>query len=76
MVKKQSITFSQDFSTFRIYIDNLPHMLISKKHFQGFTSYKQNGVYFIELYLKTTVLVGYETKENWIKILQLLDENL
>jgi hypothetical protein len=77
MTTKRKITFSQDFTTFRIYIDGFIHCLIQKKSFVGFSSYKQDGIYYVEVWLKTkTVLLAHETKEFWLEILKLLDENL
>jgi hypothetical protein len=75
--KKQAITFAQDFESFRIYIDGLIHVYVVKKYFTGFTSYKQSGCYFIELWFENKrELIAHETKDNWIAILKLIDENL
>lgn len=77
METKKKIEFSQDFTTFRLYINKSLHCLIMKKAFVGLSSYKQDGIYYVEIWLKTkTVLLAHETRENWIEILKILDQNL
>lgn len=76
-MKKRNVSFVQDFTTIRIYIDGFVHCLIQKKAFVGFSSYKQDGIYYIEIWLKTkTVLLAHETRDLWLSILKLLDENI
>jgi hypothetical protein len=76
-LNKRQIAFEQDFESMRVYIDGLIHVYILKKFFRGFTSYKQSGCYFIELWFDNKrELICHEQKENWIAILKLLDDNL
>lgn len=77
-LESSRITFSQDYSTFKVYIDSIVHIHIQKKSFQGYQSYKQEGTYYIEIYLndKVKVLVGYDRKEVWKEVLETLDKNL
>jgi len=76
MPRKQKIEFRQDFESIRILIDGIVHLYIIKKYFQGFSSYKQLGIYYIEIYINKTILIAHEDKNNWIAILKLLNENL
>lgn len=76
MSKKPKIEFNQDFESIRILIGGVPHIYIIKKFFHGFSSYKQHGIYYIEIYLKKTILIAHEDRDNWIQILKLLNENL
>lgn len=76
-VKKRAITFGHDFSSFRIYIDGLLHICVNKKAFYGLQSYNQEGIYYIEFWIKCQrQLIAHENKEIWVSILKIIDENL
>lgn len=75
---ERKIEVSQDSDTIRIRIDDLPHCIIDRKEFAGFCSYKQNGVYYIEIWKakgKRELLI-HETREIWEEILKQLDNVL
>lgn len=76
MSSKRKIEFKQDFESIRIYIDGIIHIYIIKKFFQGFSCYKQQGLYYIEIYLKKTILIAHEDKNNWTDILKCLNDNI
>jgi len=76
-MKQRKISVVQDSSTIRINIDELPHCIIKKSEFCGFCSYKEDGMYYIEIWLKRKrELLIHETREIWEEILKLLDEAL
>lgn len=78
MTKKREIRVEQDVETIRIYIDNLPQCILKRSEFAGLCSYKQNGVYYIELWKPKgqRELLIYETRELWTEILKQLDNTL
>lgn len=62
---------------FKLYINNLPHLVINDRII-GYQSYiEENKWYKIEFYLKDkTILVEYENNEHWVQILKELDKIL
>lgn len=62
---------------FKLYINNLPHLVINDRII-GYQSYiEENKWYKIEFYLKDkTILVEYENDEHWVQILKELDKVL
>ncbi len=74
---ERKVSVTQDAEMLRIYIDDLPHCIVKKKEFSGFVSYKDGGVYYIEIWLKRKrELLIHETRELWEEILKALDEEL
>lgn len=62
---------------FKLYINDLPHLVINDRII-GYQSYiEENKWYKIEFYLKDkTILVEYENDEHWVQILKELDKVL
>lgn len=76
-MSERKVSVIQDSEMLRIYIDDLPHCIVKKKEFQGFCSYKDGGVYYIEVWMKRKrELLIHETREIWEKILKALNEAL
>lgn len=76
--KARKVKVTNDAENLKIYIDDLLHTSIVKSEFAGFCSYKQNNVYYIEIWKpkgKRELLV-HETRELWVDILKKLDEAL
>lgn len=75
---ERKVEVIQDTAMLRIYIDDLPHVIINKEEFVGFQSYKEHGVYYIEIFKKKgkAEVLTHEIKEVWEKILNALDEAL
>lgn len=74
---ERKVEVRQDAEMLRIYIDDLPHCIVKKKEFVGFVSYKDGGVYYVEVWLKRRrELLIHETRELWVEILKHLDEAL
>ncbi len=76
-IAERKVSVAQDSEMLRIYIGDLPHCIVKKKEFVGFVSYKDGGVYYVEVWLKSRrELLIHETIELWEKILKALDEAL
>ena len=79
-MKKFNFTFEDTGDYWKIRIDNVLHMIISKEGFIGVRSYN-NGIrskaYYIDIIYSTTVdTVTYKTKELWLESLKTIDENI
>lgn len=74
---KTRVFFKQDSSTLQILIDEVPCAVILKKVVFGFYGYKQNGVYYVEVWKKTEgkELMIFEERTIWVEVLKLLGEN-
>ena len=67
----------------KIYVDGYVMFCFNQIDFKGYYSYKDDTLlYGIDIYLMnerggaTTMEIYFKTKENWLGILKLLDENL
>jgi hypothetical protein len=67
----------------KVYVDGYVMFSFNQIDFQGFYAYKDDtNLYGIDIYLirekasTTTMEIYFKTKENWLNILKLLDENL
>ena len=67
----------------KIYVDGYVMFCFNQIDFKGYYSYKDDtSLYGIDIYLMneqggaTTMEIYFKTKENWLGILRLLDENL
>jgi hypothetical protein len=62
----------------KIYINGYVMFCFNQIDFKGYYSYKDDTLlYGIDIYLiDTTMEIYFKTKENWLGILKLLDENL
>ena len=67
----------------KIYVDGYVMFCFNQIDFKGYYSYKDDTLlYGIDVYLMnekggaTTMEIYFKTKENWLGILRLLDENL
>lgn len=75
--KQRKVEVAQDAEAIRIYIDGLPHCILLKTDFAGFCSYKQGGIYYIEVWKKKNKeLLIHETRELWEEVLKQLDNVL
>lgn len=62
---------------FKLYINELPHLIIKDKIIAYQSYIEDNKWYKIEFYLKDkTILVEYENNEHWVQILKELDKVL
>lgn len=62
-----------------IYIDNIPHIQFDRETVDSFHSWSYfNGVWSIEILFKSgsCQLLEYDSKEKWVKILNILSKNL
>jgi hypothetical protein len=63
----------------KIYIDGYVAISFNQIEFLGYYAFKDDHLLFgIDFYLKGQNIIetSYKTKENWLAILKLLDENL
>lgn len=67
----------------KIYVDGYVMFSFNQIDFQGYYAYKDDtNLYGIDIYLvrekagASTMEIYFKTKENWLNILKLLDENL
>ena len=67
----------------KVYVDGYVMFTFNQIDFKGYYSYKDDTLlYGIDIYLMnekggaTTMEIYFKTKENWLGILRLLDENL
>lgn len=67
----------------KIYVDGYVMFCFNQIDFKGYYAYKDDTLlYGIDVYLMnekggaTTMEIYFKTKENWLGILRLLDENL
>lgn len=67
----------------KIYVDGYIMFSFNQIDFQGYYAYKDDtDLYGIDIYLvrekagKSMMEIYFKTKENWLNILKLLDENL
>lgn len=73
------ITCFRDYYHLKIYINGILHIHLNMENHDGLQSwYEGSGHrnYFIEFYRKEgePILTGYDLKENWVEILNLLDK--
>lgn len=74
---KSRVSLKQDSSTIQILIDDIPCAVILKKVVFGFYGYKQNGVYYVEVWKKKEgkELMIFEERGIWVEVLKLLGDN-
>lgn len=62
----------------KIYVDGFVMVTFDHLRFVGFYAFKDDtNLYGIDIYLKDTVIeTSYKTKEVWLAVLKILDENL
>lgn len=62
----------------KIYIDGYIAFCFNQLDFKGFYAYKDDtSLYGIDIYLKdTTMEIYFKTKQAWLDVLKLIDENL
>jgi hypothetical protein len=62
----------------KVYIDGYIAFCFNQIDFKGFYSYKDDtSLYGLDLYLKdTTIEVYFKTKQVWLDVLRLLDQNM
>lgn len=76
-----TITHYKDYHHFKIYIDDILHLSLKIEDYAGVQSWingRTGSVYEIELYVKgiSHIVLGYDKKETWEKILKLIDQHL
>jgi len=83
MKKKHTYDFKIYNGRVKVYVDGYVMFSFNQIDFQGFYAYKDDtNLYGIDIYLirekasTTTMEIYFKTKENWLNILKLLDENL
>jgi len=62
----------------KIYIDGFVYLSFNQIEFLGYYAFKDDtNLYGIDFYVKnTTIETAYKTKDVWLSILKLLDNNL
>ena len=67
----------------KVYIDCYVAFTFNQIYFKGYYAYKDDtSLYGLDIYLmndkggSTTMEVYFKTKENWLSVLRLLDENM
>jgi len=62
----------------KIYIDNIVFLSFNQIDFLGYYAFKDDtNLYGIDFYIKNTIIeTSYKTKEVWVDILKLLDNEL
>jgi len=62
----------------KIYIDGYVFLSFNQIDFLGYYAFKDDtNLYGIDVYLKnTTIETSYKTKEVWLSVLKVLDQNL
>lgn len=62
----------------KIYIDGYVFLSFNQIDFVGYYAFKDDtNLYGIDVYLKdTTIETSYKTKEVWLEVLKMLDQNL
>ena len=78
---KDQITCFRDNYNLRIYINNVLHLQIMMKNYDGLQSWLEGTkkfTFYIEIYKKDqpSVLCEYDERERWETILNLLDQNI
>jgi hypothetical protein len=83
MKKKYTYDFKIYNGRIKVYVDGYVMFSFNQIDFQGFYAYKDDtNLYGIDIYLirekasPSTMEIYFKTKENWLNILKLLDENL
>jgi hypothetical protein len=83
MKKKHTYDFKIYNGRIKVYVDGYVMFSFNQIDFQGFYAYKDDtNLYGIDIYLirekasPSTMEIYFKTKENWLSILKLLDENL
>jgi hypothetical protein len=83
MKKKHTYDFKIYNGRVKVYVDGYVMFSFNQIDFQGFYAYKDDtNLYGIDIYLirenasPSTMEIYFKTKENWLNILKLLDENL
>ena len=83
MKKKHTYDFKIYNGRIKVYVDGYVMFSFNQIDFQGFYAYKDDtNLYGIDIYLirekasPSTMEIYFKTKENWLNILKLLDENL
>lgn len=71
-------TFELKEATVKIRINNSLVLSFNQLEYLGLYSYKDNRDWYgIDIYMKGTIIETYwNSKEKWLKILELLDKNL
>jgi len=81
------MTHKYKFTTYngriKVYVDGYVMFTFNQLDFKGFYAYKDDvNLYGLDIYLMndkggaTTMEVYFKTKENWLAVLKLLDENM
>lgn len=67
----------------KVYVDGYVMFTFNQLDFKGYYAYKDDtNLYGLDIYLMndnggaTTMEIYFKTKENWLNILKLLDENM
>jgi hypothetical protein len=67
----------------KVYVDGYVMFTFNQLDFKGFYAYKDDvNLYGLDIYLMndkggaTTMEIYFKTKENWLAVLKLLDENM
>lgn len=75
-----SVTCTRDHQALRLYINNHCHLHLRMEDFVGFQSWYEGSkkrMFSIELYTRSTsIVLEYDEEETWLKVIQLIDENI
>ena len=83
MQKKHKYSFKIYNGRIKLYIDGYVAFTFNQLDFKWYYAYKDDtDLYGLDIYLmndkggSTTMEIYFKTKENWLSVLKLLDENL
>jgi hypothetical protein len=82
-MKKHKYGFKAYNGRIKVYIDGYVAFTFNQLDFKGYYAYKDDtDLYGLDIYLMndkggaTTMEIYFKTKENWLNVLKLLDENM
>ena len=82
-MKKRSYKFTTHNGRIKVYVDGYVMFTFNQLDFKGYYAYKDDTyLYGLDIYLMndkggaTTMEVYFKTKNNWLQVLKLLDDNL
>jgi hypothetical protein len=80
---KHTYKFTTYNGRIKVYVDGYIMFTFNQLDFKGFYAYKDDvNLYGLDIYLMndkggaTTMEIYFKTKENWLAVLKLLDENM
>lgn len=82
-MEKRSYDFTTHNGRIKVYVDGYVMFTFNQLDFKGYYAYKDDvNLYGLDIYLMndkgghTTMEVYFKTKETWLDVLKLLDDNM